>query len=273
MRRSAATVPRFPQHACLFLDFDGTLVEFANTPASIQFAPHLSSLIAALHRQLDGALAIVTGRALADLDRHLAPQRFPTAALHGTVRRNPAGSVSGLSSTLGFAAKTSAIRQRLLHWIAEFPGLLLEDKGLALALHFRGLAGDVRLLHTLTRELTALLPSDMELLSGELVVEIRLRGSDKGTAVEAFLAEPPFRGRRPVYLGDDVGDLPAMAVVERHGGMVIAVGERIAAPWRLPTPAHARAWLAEALADRLADTPTYPSAITLAQGFFGQQQP
>lgn len=251
MRSPALPVPRLPENACLLLDFDGTLIEFAATPAAIRVPPALLSLLDALRTTLDGALAIVTGRALEDIDHHLAPLQLPAAALHGMVRRDGEGRVSCTSSAASFAAQAARIRQRLLAWVTAFPGLLLEDKGLALALHFRGYQGNAAQLHALMSELRSLLSPDMELLQGELVVEVRPRGSDKGTAVEAFLAEAPFKGRVPVYLGDDLGDLPAMTAVKSYGGMAIAVGERIAAPWQLRTPADARTWLGEVLAERL----------------------
>ena len=253
MQRSFAEVPHLPENSCVFLDFDGTLVDFASTPAAIAVPPELGPLLDALHSRLGGALALVSGRPLTDLDHHLAPLRLPAAALHGTLRRDAAGQVHGNPDTGAddFIARTGALRERLRCWSATHAGLLLEDKGLALAIHFRAMPRAppelLELQQELHRELATQLPDGMELLSGDLVVEVRPRGSDKGSAVAAFLTEPPFRGRFPVYLGDDLADLQGMAAVEQHGGMTIAVGQRIPAHWRLPTPTDARTWLAACL--------------------------
>ena len=253
MQRSFAGVPLLPENSCLFLDFDGTLVDFASTPAAIAVPQELVPLLDALRSRLAGALALVSGRPLADLDHHLAPLRLPAAALHGTLRRDAAGQVHGNpdNGTSDFLARTAVLRERLQRWSATHPGLLLEDKGLALAVHFRAMpratAELLELQRALHRELAGELPDGMELLSGDLVVEVRPRGSDKGLAVAAFLLEAPFRGRFPVYLGDDLADLDGMAAVEQHGGMTIAVGQRIPARWRLPTPTDARDWLAACL--------------------------
>lgn len=250
MHRSFADVPLLPGNSCLFLDFDGTLVDFAPSPAAITVPPALVPLLDALRSRIGGALALVSGRPLADLDHHLAPLRLPAAALHGTLRRDVAGQVHGNPDTGAgdFLARTASLRERLGRWSATHRGLLLEDKGLALAVHFRAMpcaaAELLELQRELHRELAGELPDGMELLTGDLVVEVRPRGSDKGLAVAAFLAEPPFRGRFPVYLGDDLADLQGMAAVEQHGGMTIAVGQRIPARWRLPTPTDARDWLA-----------------------------
>ncbi len=240
------TVP--PAESCFFLDFDGTLVDFAMTPDTIEVPGELVALLAALAERSGGALAMVTGRALEDLDHHLAPLRLPTAALHGTVRRNTAGQVSGGASAQDFISRTAGIRERLQHWSKTHPGLLFEDKALALAIHFRALPYAANVLHDLRqdlhRELEKVLPEGLELLRGDLVVEVRPQGADKGSAVEAFLAEAPFRGRSPVYLGDDLADLKGMAAVEQYGGLAIAVGSRLQAHWHLPSPTAARAWLA-----------------------------
>jgi len=248
MQPAASGIPFPPTDCCFFLDFDGTLVDFAATPDTIEVPSELISLLAALGATHDGALAIVTGRALADIDRHLAPLRLPTAALHGTVRRNLSGQLYGGADAVEFVTRTSMVRERIDVWLAAHPGLLLEDKSLALAVHLRALPYEVRLVHELQAvlhgELTGFLPEGVELLNGDLVVEVRPRGADKRSAVEAFLAEAPFRKRVPVYLGDDLADINAMAAVESRGGLAIAVGHRLQTRYHLPSPTAARAWLA-----------------------------
>jgi len=248
MQPAASGIPFPPTDCCFFLDFDGTLVDFAATPDTIEVPSELISLLAALGATHDGALAIVTGRALADIDCYLAPLYLPTAALHGTVRRNLSGQLYGGADAVEFVTRTSMVRERIADWLTIHPGLLLEDKGLALAVHFRALPYDARLLHELQtelhRELATELPEGMELLNGDFVVEVRPRGADKRSAVEAFLAEAPFRDRFPVYLGDDLADINAMIAVESCGGLAIAVGQRLQMRYHVPSPTAARAWLA-----------------------------
>lgn len=251
MQSSLSGIPAPPVGACFFLDFDGTLVDFAATPATIAVPAELVTLLQTLGATHGGALAIVTGRALPDIDHYLAPLRLPVAALHGTVRRDASGQVCGDTSTADFRSRTAPVRECLRRWATRYPGLLLEDKGLALAVHFRALSVTATERQALQQavhcELAATLPAAMELLVGDLVLEVRDRGTDKGSAVAAFLAETPFSGRFPVYLGDDLADTSGMAVVERHGGLAIAVGHRVQARWHLPSPTAARAWLAGCL--------------------------
>jgi trehalose 6-phosphate phosphatase len=248
MRPAAFGIPFPPTDCCFFLDFDGTLVDFAPSPAAIDVPEELIALLGALYAQQAGALAIVTGRALHDIDHHLAPLCLPTAALHGAVRRNGAGQIHGATHAVEFASLTVQVHERLRPWKTRHPGLLVEDKGMALAVHFRALAVTATerqaLQQALHEELAAALPDELELLVGDRVLEVRQRGTDKGTAVEAFLSEPAFAGRFPVYLGDDLADVRGMAAVERHGGLAVAVGNRLQTAWQLRTPLAARAWLA-----------------------------
>ncbi|MBU6210921.1 MAG: trehalose-phosphatase [Gammaproteobacteria bacterium] len=234
-----------PPKACLFLDFDGTLVDFAPDPQSVLVTPDLLCLLATLTQRFEGALALVTGRALGDVDGLIRPLQLPVAALHGTVRRDAKGTtLIGTNASIGeFAASSRRIREHFQYWVDQQPGVMLEDKGLALALHFRG----ARSRWTPTRddlaELESILPPELELICGALVVEVRCRGDDKGTAVEAFLNEAPFRDRVPIYIGDDVADARAIEVVERRGGIAIAVGDRIDARFHFPDPSALRHWL------------------------------
>jgi trehalose 6-phosphate phosphatase len=243
-----AGVPFPTGPACFFLDFDGTLAEFAPTPDTVTIAPGLTDLLHELQQTLGGALAIVTGRALDNIDRNLAPCCLPTAGYHGAVRRAFDGTVHGTTVPAPWLATLRAPLQR---HVAAIPGLLLEDKGLALAMHFRGAPHAAVATRELLRRLCACLPGDLELLEGEAVIEVRPAACHKGSAVDAFLAELPFAGRVPLYIGDDVTDQRGMAAVLRHGGMAIAVGDRLDARWRLPTPAAVRDWLAGYVAARV----------------------
>lgn len=228
----------------LFLDFDGTLVEFAATPDAVRPDPALRALLERLLDRLDGAVAIITGRRIASIDALLAPLRLPVAGLQGLERRAADG---GLERTGAPAAWLTPLRTRLRAHVEAHPGLLLEDKELSLALHYRAAPQHETVTRRLLQSLRADWAKDARLLEGNCVFELRPGSSDKGTALEMFMAEAPFAGRRPIYLGDDDADLPAMQVVERYRGIAIAVGTRIMAQHRLHDPTAVRDWL-EALA-------------------------
>lgn len=236
-------VPFPAGRACFFLDFDGTLVDHAPTPGAIHVPPALATLLADLQAATAGALALITGRALPDIDRHLAPLRLPTAALHGAVHRATDGRLHEAVDIAPVTAALDALRAPLRRHVAATPGLLLEDKGLALAVHFRRApqAGDAT--RRAVAGLLATATGDLELLEGNCVVEVRAAGADKGQAVAAFLREPPFAGRLPVCIGDDLTDLPALQLAQARGGLGIAVGDRLPAPFRLDSPAAVRDWL------------------------------
>ena len=240
---------------CLFLDVDGTLVEFAATPADVHIDPRLAVLIDRGSRALGGALAIVSGRTLADLDRLFAPKQWPAAGLHGLERRD----ASGRTVPRVYARdRLEGARVMLDVLASQHPGLLVEDKGASLAVHYRqapGLEGSLaRLLEQLVRDLGG----EFELQPGAFVLELRHRGPNKADAIRAFLAEPPFAGRIPVFAGDDLTDLDAFAAVERAGGLTISVGDRVRGRLRLASPQELRAFLADMLPDdsATADPPT-----------------
>jgi trehalose 6-phosphate phosphatase len=225
---------------CLFLDFDGTIVDIADSPSGITVPPGLVTLLERISFALDGALALVSGRSLVDLDRLLSPLRLPSAGVHGLERRDAQGRTTRCRVD---DAALLAARTAMQQYAARYPDLLLEDKGLALALHYRRspkLGPRVsRVVHAIAKDLGPTL----EVQEGTHVCEIKPVGADKRTAVEAFLSEPPFAGRRPICVGDDATDRGAFRAVCRHGGLAIAVGARLQARWRLPDPTAVRCWL------------------------------
>jgi trehalose 6-phosphate phosphatase len=232
--------PPLTMAQALFLDFDGTLVELAETPDSIAVPDELPELLRRLHRRLDGALAIVSGRALESIDHYLAPLRLPGAGLHGAQRRPSAdAAVDSLPARPELAA----------HLRARFPaddGFLVEDKGAAVAVHFRRVPEQAE---TVRAQLSAWLAQrrDLELIGGKCVYELRPSGVDKGRAVSEFCRELPYARRRPVFVGDDLTDEAAICVVQAAGGYGVKVGEGpSAAQYRLPDPAAVLAWLSAA---------------------------
>lgn len=206
----------------LFLDVDGTLLEIAETPQGVHVPPTLRQLLVSLSLRLDGALALVSGRTLNDLDHLFAPLRFCAAGVHGWERRGVAGRV--VRPQLD-ARRLDGARERLRQFALRHDGLILEDKGHALALHFRRaphLSADVS---DVVRTACRHLGPAFAVLAGKCVFEIRPAGCTKGTAVRSFMQELPFMNRLPIYLGDDLTDEDAFAVVNELGGISIKVGD------------------------------------------------
>lgn len=228
-----------------FLDVDGTLINIADRPEAVLVDRTLLDLIANLHRASGGAMALVSGRMISDLQSRIGLPQLPLAGLHGLERRDSTGRLWIHAAP---PAAKGAIKEALAPVLARHPGLLLEDKGLTLALHYRlapQLAGYV---HQLMGRLTELAGPGLELQRGKRVVEIKPAGVDKGTAVAEYLAEPPFKGRRPVFIGDDLNDEHGFAEVNRLDGISIKVGRGAScARFRLPDVAAVRLWLGDAL--------------------------
>jgi trehalose 6-phosphate phosphatase len=224
----------------LFLDVDGTLIEFTDTPSDTVVDADLKALLAALTRRLEGAVALVSGRNLAQLDTLFAPLKLPAAGLHGVERRKASGDLRGASYV---DTQLDEARVALGRFVESHPGLLLEDKERSLAVHFR-LAPELdwsvrRTVSTITKSMG----SHYHVQEGNMVFEIKPYGFTKGTAVNEFMREPPFSGRRPVFVGDDLTDASAIEAVEVLGGISVAVGDRIHAQWRLDGPRAVRRWL------------------------------
>src|SRR3954471_14725478 len=227
--------------AALLLDFDGTLVELAETPDAIRIPAELPALIARLSQRLDGRVAIVSGRSLADLERHAGPLPVAFAGSHGVEIR-----IGGEVERSGVPPSLSRAREALARFAAEDPRLLVEDKPGTVALHFRrapdreadsaALAGELAVRHGLRVQ------------AGKMVVELLPAGVDKGTALERLMADPPFAGSRPWFMGDDLTDEHAFSAAARAGGGGILVGpaRETAAAWRLADVTAARRWLTEA---------------------------
>jgi trehalose 6-phosphate phosphatase len=227
---------------CLFLDFDGTLVDFAATPGDVRVEPGVVTVLRALEASLGGALAMVSGRPLADIDALLDPLRLPGAGLHGVERRDAAGHMHRPQLP---AAALQAARTMLRDFVDARRELLLEDKGVALAVHYRRAPQAREVVQAMVAKLGASLFPEFEILEGDMVLEIKPARHDKASAVSQFMREAPFRGRVPVFVGDDVTDCDGFSAVRQHGGMTVAVGERVSAQWFLPDPRAIRGWLAQ----------------------------
>lgn len=239
--RTNAVLPAFAPGWAIFLDIDGTLLEHVERPDAVRADPALGRLLAGLRAATGGALALISGRPLAVLDALFAPLCLAVAGQHGVERRDAGGNLH--RHAISQEPLRRAVRQ-LGEFAARHAGLLLEDKGHSLALHYRlapELGGAAR--EAVNRALAALGP-EFEMQSGKLVFEIKPGGRDKGTAIEEFMGEPPFAGRVPVFIGDDATDEYGFAIVNRAGGHSIKVGpgESIASG-RLGDAAAVREWL------------------------------
>ncbi|MGO9546463.1 MAG: trehalose-phosphatase [Rhodomicrobium sp.] len=213
-----------------FLDFDGTLTELAETPSAVIVEERARRALESLFQASAGAVAIVTGREIDSIDRFLAPLKLPVAGVHGFERRNGAETIS-TRATEDRAARS--IEKVLKSFATHNPGLLLEKKRGALALHYRLRPELETLCTSLVEDVAAQLP-EVALTRGKMVIELRLHTATKGTAINDFLKEPPFRGRVPFFAGDDVTDEDAFAAVNALGGISVKVGSG-------DTAAHLRA--------------------------------
>jgi trehalose 6-phosphate phosphatase len=240
-RPEQAALPAPSRDWAYFFDIDGTLVDLAATPTGVELERDFYHLIAALYRETGGAVALISGRAITDIDRMFPDVRMPVAGQHGVERRDAAGRISYQElSPRGL----DGVRQTLAQAVARHPGLLLEDKGLSLALHYRQAPRMGGYVHRLLRSAHARVGAEYSLLVGKRVVEMKPAGRDKGLAVLDFMQEEPFRGRTPVFVGDDRTDEYGFATVNRLNGFSVKVGPGgTVARWRLPAVSAVREWL------------------------------
>jgi trehalose 6-phosphate phosphatase len=204
----------------LFLDLDGTLAAIAPGPDEIGPDPRRARVLARLQTLLDGRLAVVSGRTLADLDRILEGAVTSLAGVHGLQRRRADGEVIESVPAEGLAAA----RRMLEATLPRAGGLIVEDKGLAIAVHYRQAPDDADAVLAAATE--AARRHGLELQHGSMVIELRPPGADKGDAIAAFMAEAPFKGFTAVFVGDDLTDENGFRTVEALGGSAILVGPR-----------------------------------------------
>jgi trehalose 6-phosphate phosphatase len=230
-----------PAGIALFLDFDGTLVDIARTPGDVVVPATLTELLSRLERALGGALAIVTGRRVTDIDRFLAPLRPIVAGGHGSeFRTGPTSIVLAAAPPLD-----RDLVEEVLELARRTPGSLIEPKAATLALHYREIPEAAAGLEAELRRILAGRPDHLELSCGRRVFEICPRRVSKGAAIERLSELPAFRGRRPIMIGDDVTDDSAFEAVERAGGVALRVaGETFAGEIAdFADPAAVRRWL------------------------------
>lgn len=234
--------PELEGRCAFFLDLDGTLLDITDDPHHVTVDEDLLRLLVALGRATAGALAIISGRPAADIDRLLGNAGFCVAGQHGAERRDFSGTMHRHAVPL---TALEEARRRFTALAAKHRALVLEDKGVNLALHFRSAPGLRAEVLDVARRLAAESGGTFEVQLGKMVVELRPSGKDKGVAIAEFLDEAPFKGHTPVFVGDDLTDEFGFAMINRVGGHSVKVGEgESAARWRLPDAAAVRAWLA-----------------------------
>lgn len=235
------TPPRPARDWALFLDVDGTLLDLAPAPDQVHVPGELVDDLRRLHEALDGALALVSGRPLEALDALFAPLRLPAIGLHGLQQRD--GQL--IEREIPHELPTVLAGAREL--AAKFPGTLVEDKGITLALHWRNEPDAEDPFLQLASWALTLLPG-YRLQPGHDVIELRPDGHDKGDAIAAMLSRPPFEGRMPAFIGDDLTDEHGFDAVNARRGLTVLVGERSpsAAIYGLHDPTAVRAWLHDA---------------------------
>jgi trehalose 6-phosphate phosphatase len=243
--RTSRPPPSLDTRCALFLDIDGTLLEIAATPAQVRVDPELLRLLPALERTLGGAIALITGRAIDDVDRLFPGLGLPVAGQHGCERRAADGTRHRHAPA---PAGVDRLRGRIRALAARHAGLRLEDKDITFALHYRQaprLAGYVHRAARAMLDEALAAGAALQLIAGKRVVEFVPDGRDKGTAILEYLGEPPFAGRRAVFIGDDRTDELGFAAVRRRRGWAVKVGGGTThAQFRLPDVASVRAWLA-----------------------------
>ncbi len=230
-----------PQNIALFLDCDGTMLDIAPTPNEVSIPPDLVDLLSRISDGLGGALAILTGRQLAEIDVLLKPRRFIGSGVHGSEMRTAQdGIIDSVAPTLPGSLVGEVLRRT-----QKLPGIIVEPKGPGIAIHYR-LAPHLKdALEATLRSLLTTYPDGLVLSPGRKLFEIVPAGHSKGTALETILALPQFAGRRPIMVGDDVGDIPAFAAATRLGGSGLRVaGEQFGHDdIELESPTHVIDWL------------------------------
>lgn len=224
----------------LFLDVDGCLLEFADAPDRVVVPLGLRECLHALSQRLDGALALVSGRSLEALDGLFWPLRLPAAGLHGLERR----SRNGQFDAPGANQQLRRLRAQAEALAIGHRGAVVENKHAGFALHWRAAPAAADTMRAFAEHALSRLPG-FRLQHGDQVAELLPTGGDKGSAIEAFLEEPPFAGRHPVFAGDDLTDESGFRVVNARAGTSILVGTRpgSAAAFGLDSPADVRSWL------------------------------
>ena len=249
----AEQLPRPPTQArdrrrwAWFLDVDGTLLEIERHPDHVSADAALLDLLERLDDRYGGAVALISGRSLAQLERIFGPLRVAAAASHGLEMRLAGGDVTLLADPV-----PESIAEEIAALTEAHPGLHMEKKSFSIGVHFRGRPELAGLVEERLEKIAAEPDNGYRLQHGKMVIELLPGAAGKGEAIRSFMARPPFRGRRPIFVGDDITDEHGFAAVNELDGMSIRVGDSpgTSARWRLDDVSDLRTWLGEALRSR-----------------------
>jgi trehalose 6-phosphate phosphatase len=230
--------PEVERHWALFLDLDGTLLDIAAAPDKVVIPPRLIDALAGVSVALGGALAVVSGRRLINIDRLLSPLRLPVAAEHGAVIRLPSVALDRIPAARRPPPEwIKQLRQAVRGW----NGVMIEEKTYSVSLHYRLAPHRKRAVGQLAMSLVRAEPDRFELLAAKQAFEVRPKGITKARAVEVLMEQNPFRGRQPVFVGDDVTDEDGIEIADRLGGLGLSVDISFGGQ-----PRAVRDWLARA---------------------------
>jgi trehalose 6-phosphate phosphatase len=236
-------VPPFDSRFAWFLDIDGTLLDIAAIPQAVKTGPSDTRLVTGLYAETRGAVALISGRSIESIDKLFYPLRLPAAGQHGIERRDARGQLHHHPFPEAAMRRAAA---DIRAFAARYEGLVFEDKGASLALHYRLAPSLAAAAHAVVHKAAQYLGEGVEVQGGKMVVELKPSGRDKGIAIEEFMREAPFRSRTPVFLGDDLTDEDGFHVVNRLGGHSIKIGSGVtSARWRLRDASAVRNWLAQ----------------------------
>lgn len=239
---SVGLLPRATNQLAVFLDVDGTLIDIAETPESVIVPSDLVGNLARAREATGGALALVSGRTIETLDRLFAPAKFTVVGLHGGELRGPGGELVMLPPP-PILQTYRPILQRL---VRRFAGAQMEDKGRAIAIHYRGIAAAEDEIRGRVEAMAKAADGALVAQKGKMVIELKPAGAGKGSAVVQLMERVPFRGRTPIAVGDDITDEEMFAVVNQLGGKTFRVGppdRPTAAQFRIDSPEAVRTWL------------------------------
>lgn len=228
--------------ASLFLDFDGTIVDIAPRPSAVRITSRLKRLLSLLENRLEGRIAILTGRPAAELEQLLGPLTIAVAGHHGLELPRRAG----IRHQVQRAEALDEVVFELRRLEQEFPGVLVEDKSLGVALHYRQAPHAAEACRMVIFDVAQ--RTGLEVQPGKMVFELRPPGADKGSALRTMMTEPLFAGTMPVFIGDDLTDEPAFLAAQDLGGAGIIVGDRVPseAKFRIASVSEALEWLRQA---------------------------
>jgi trehalose 6-phosphate phosphatase len=243
VERAAGELVRRLSECAMLLDIDGTLLDLAPTPREVWVPPGLAETLVRLRDKTSGALALVSGRSLNDIDLIFAPERFPAIGGHGAEMRI---SIDSEAVAIHAPPMDPELKRRLAAIAKLSPGILLEDKGYSLALHYRLAPHAEKAIYEAVSLIRSEIPdAPIEVLPGKCVFEIKQSGFDKATGVRELMAHEPFRGRRPIFIGDDVTDESVFAIMPELAGVAFSVGRRAeGVAGHFDQPREVRAWLA-----------------------------